>query len=75
MPDITETAEFFIVRGEKHLMIAADAHGDDIVGVGVLRIKVEDEDQTAALIGQPPGPIRGECRSPGSYGSYGGQTH
>ena len=52
MSDVSEAAEFLIIRGEEHLVIAAGAHGDDIVHVRVLRVKVEDKDQTAALIGQ-----------------------
>ena len=52
MSDVSETAEFLIIRGEEYLVIAAGAHGDDIVHVRVLRVKVEDKDQTAALIGQ-----------------------
>ena len=47
--DVAEAAVGLVVGGEEHLVVTPDAHGDDIVRVGGLRVKIEDKDQTAAL--------------------------
>ena len=49
---IAEAAELAVVSGEEDLVIPSDTYGDDIVCVGLLRVKIKDENQTAALIGK-----------------------
>ena len=52
MADVAEAAVGLVVSGEEYLVVPPDAHGDDIVRMGGLQVKVEDKDQPAVLKGQ-----------------------
>ena len=51
MADVVKAAVAAVVRGKDHLVVAPDAHGDDIVHVAADGIEVEDKDETRTLKG------------------------